>query len=308
MRIFPAFCAVTAAVVALASPGAALADTATDYNLFVIGSMTASNSDVQGRAAVGGSATISNYSVGTHASPAGVNFVVGGNLNASSGTGVGKTVVGGSHTLSSFTTSLQPSGTALPVDFTAEANRLVGLAANLSGYAANATASNAYGTLTLAGVASGLNVFDISSSLLASANGIKINLAAGATALINVSGAAASISNLQIWLEGSASSSNILWNFYDATTLSFSGVTVRGSVLAPTAAYLGGNGNIEGTLIVNSFGNKNGTTELHSGFDYKGGLLTPSVPEPASWALMIAGFGMVGGLLRRRAAKAPALA
>ena len=26
-----------------------------------------------------------------------------------------------------------------------------------------------------------------------------------------------------------------------------------------------------------------------------------TVPEPASWALMIAGFGMVGGAIRRRA-------
>jgi hypothetical protein len=30
----------------------------------------------------------------------------------------------------------------------------------------------------------------------------------------------------------------------------------------------------------------------------------PSVPEPASWALMIAGFGIAGGALRRRAARA----
>ena len=30
---------------------------------------------------------------------------------------------------------------------------------------------------------------------------------------------------------------------------------------------------------------------------------TPAVPEPATWALMIVGFGFVGGALRRRAAK-----
>ncbi len=28
--------------------------------------------------------------------------------------------------------------------------------------------------------------------------------------------------------------------------------------------------------------------------------ITPSVPEPATWAMMIAGFGMVGGAMRRR--------
>ncbi|HEU4968186.1 PEPxxWA-CTERM sorting domain-containing protein, partial [Sphingomonas sp.] len=27
----------------------------------------------------------------------------------------------------------------------------------------------------------------------------------------------------------------------------------------------------------------------------------PSVPEPATWAMMIAGFGLIGGALRRRA-------
>ena len=36
------------------------------------------------------------------------------------------------------------------------------------------------------------------------------------------------------------------------------------------------------------------------------GAVTAAVPEPASWALMIVGFGMVGGALRRRASLATA--
>ncbi len=35
-----------------------------------------------------------------------------------------------------------------------------------------------------------------------------------------------------------------------------------------------------------------------------GGTLTASVPEPASWAMMLVGFGALGVALRRRAAKA----
>jgi hypothetical protein len=31
--------------------------------------------------------------------------------------------------------------------------------------------------------------------------------------------------------------------------------------------------------------------------------LAPDVPEPASWAMMIAGFGLVGGMMRRRETK-----
>jgi hypothetical protein len=36
--------------------------------------------------------------------------------------------------------------------------------------------------------------------------------------------------------------------------------------------------------------------------DYTGGLAVSAVPEPAVWALMILGFGFVGGALRRRSA------
>jgi hypothetical protein len=34
-----------------------------------------------------------------------------------------------------------------------------------------------------------------------------------------------------------------------------------------------------------------------------GGTLTAAVPEPASWAMMLVGFGVLGGALRRRATK-----
>jgi hypothetical protein len=36
----------------------------------------------------------------------------------------------------------------------------------------------------------------------------------------------------------------------------------------------------------------------------KGSAVVAAVPEPASWAMMIAGFGLVGGAMRRRASKA----
>ncbi len=36
-----------------------------------------------------------------------------------------------------------------------------------------------------------------------------------------------------------------------------------------------------------------------------GGTVTTAVPEPASWAMMLVGFGALGGVLRRRGAKTP---
>jgi hypothetical protein len=45
-----------------------------------------------------------------------------------------------------------------------------------------------------------------------------------------------------------------------------------------------------------------GVTDGRTVLDYKGGIIaTPAVPEPATWALMILGFGAVGAALRRRA-------
>jgi hypothetical protein len=35
-------------------------------------------------------------------------------------------------------------------------------------------------------------------------------------------------------------------------------------------------------------------------FSVRNGVVSPGVPEPATWAMMIGGFGMVGGAMRRR--------
>lgn len=42
-------------------------------------------------------------------------------------------------------------------------------------------------------------------------------------------------------------------------------------------------------------------------FRVTGNLIAAAVPEPATWAMLIVGFGIVGGALRRRAARRPNL-
>jgi PEP-CTERM motif len=42
---------------------------------------------------------------------------------------------------------------------------------------------------------------------------------------------------------------------------------------------------------------------LNIGIRISGGAGGPIVPEPTSWAMMIAGFGLVGGVMRRRVTK-----
>ena len=63
---------------------------ANNYNVFVSGNMSLSNTDAEGRVAVGGSATLSNYGIGAGIVPlppanTDPSFVVDGNINVTGG-------------------------------------------------------------------------------------------------------------------------------------------------------------------------------------------------------------------------------
>ncbi|MFM6854318.1 MAG: PEPxxWA-CTERM sorting domain-containing protein, partial [Sphingopyxis sp.] len=47
-------------------------------------------------------------------------------------------------------------------------------------------------------------------------------------------------------------------------------------------------------------GTSSGLIGSTGGASSSGGIVAPGVPEPGVWAMMIIGFGMVGGALRRR--------
>lgn len=93
----------------------------------------------------------------------------------------------------------------------------------------------------------------------------------------------------------SAVNQSILWNFTDATNLVFN-TEFFGSVLATNAEVTNRN-SINGSLVAASFKQAG---EVHLGTFRPFDLPPPAVPEPTSWALMILGFGLAGGALRRR--------
>lgn len=66
---------------------------------------------------------------------------------------------------------------------------------------------------------------------------------------------------------------------------------------------LGYNPNVNDTYSVNltaTFGNGNSPTSLTSYAQVGGGYLAAAVPEPATWAMMLVGFGAIGFSMRRQ--------
>ena len=197
-------------------------------------------------------------------------------------------------------------------------SRLVALSDYLDTYAntgsVNTVCYGAPGTngcqVTFNATASGLNVFDIDTSILSDTNTITINLGANSKILVNVSGTSVRLDGGMSLVGGNAS--QVLFNFSQATDFVVGNMGFLGSALAPTAVYSGGGGVINGQLIVDSFTGDTwggiGGTQVNK-VKFSGDLLSISptpVPEPATWALMIGGFGLAGAMLRRRRALAAA--
>jgi choice-of-anchor A domain-containing protein len=102
---------------------------------------------------------------------------------------------------------------------------------------------------------------------------------------------------------------NVLFNFVDATSVNFSSIDVLGSVLAPNAVIGGNNGNILGTVVAGDWNASLtlGNSKAFAATDVTGFAAAVSpVPEPGTYAMLLAGLGLVGFAVRRRKHKAAA--
>lgn len=280
-------------------------------NLYAIHDFTASSSDVEGAVVAGGNVTISSYSINHNGKDAfgkdGYALVAGGNLALTGGSiENGKAYVGGT---SSLTWAATPDMTTQnPVDFAAASAYYKGAAGALSDLDPTGAVSRLWSGVKVTGSGKGgVDVFDVSSDLFANSSSWTLEqLVPGETLVFNVSGKAGTFNNGGISFEPLAGY-NVLFNFYEATSVDVRGVT--GSVLAPYATQTADWGVINGNVIVDTWSS---TVQVNSNHYFNAvdiaGLKLEStddkagahVPEPGSVALVLGGLAAAGIVRRQR--------
>jgi len=229
---------------------------ANDFSAFILRNLNAFNSDVQGRVAVGGNATITAYAVGDRLSDSDSSrddLIVGGDLNFTNGqVFFGNIVYGGTGTFDQFghPNGLIRQGTML--DFGAATAELNALSNSYAALAATGTVRDQFGTIVLKGTNPGQNVFNVPASMLWNAFDIIIRTPGGSTAIVNITGADARMQFMGFHLEG-VSKENVILNFPQATTLTFQGIGINANVLAPWAHVEFSNGQLNGTMVACSW-------------------------------------------------------
>jgi choice-of-anchor A domain-containing protein/uncharacterized repeat protein (TIGR01451 family) len=226
---------------------------AAGFNVFVLNEINQPSADIEGKVAVGNTATFSNYSVGDKLTSTGGTtdvLIVGNSLQFTSGAVYGGNVVYGNVTnLPSNAVSIMDGSLRqdTPIDFDAAASYLQNLSTTLKNYTVNGTTEFAWGGLTLTGTNPLLNVFNVAGSDVTSANNMSISVPNGAVVLINILG------DKVTWHGGltvtGTAINNVLYNFPQASVVSVSGIDVQGSVLAPYAEFDYPAGVINGQVV-----------------------------------------------------------
>lgn len=150
------------------------------------------------------------------------------------------------------------------------------------------------------GDATDLVVFNITADQLKGPQwSLDMDFATALNVVINVSGSSFTAGNTKNGTQSFRNNhNNVLWNFYEATTLNF-GDSWFGNILALNAT-IATNSNLDGAIAAKSYV---GNGEIHKGnWDY-----TPPKPpvkevnEPSIFILILCGLGLIGlSRLRRR--------
>jgi len=231
------------------------------FNLFVFGNVSGLQ-DTQGPIAAGGTVNLSNFNLNwSQTQP--VGLVSAGALTLTNGRVSGLGYYGTTETIGNGVTCDASCSSSIahasPIDFGAARSKLQGMARYLRSYQTNGTVNLTYSTLTLTGSNPTLNTFMVSAFDLAHTYSVTINAPNTSTVIINVSGNDVAMVYMGFNING-LDQHKMLWNFYEAGRIATYSVGFPGSILAPDADVFLNNGNINGTLVANSF---SGLNEFH---------------------------------------------
>jgi choice-of-anchor A domain-containing protein len=222
-------------------------------NVYAIKNFTSNSSDTEGAIVAGGNVTLSGYRVNGNDVDAFNNYslVAGGKVSLSNGDIVnGKTYGGAGVSVTSGTHA--GVTTVNPVDFKAAEIYYKTLATSLDALANTGTVKAVANKTVVSGSGKGgVDVFDVSGNIFLTGSEWKLeNLVDQQTLIFNVSGTTAGFNPNGIEF-ASLSGYNVLFNFYQATTLDPSGVI--GSILAPYATVTKNWTQVNGNVIVDTW-------------------------------------------------------
>lgn len=221
------------------------------YNLVSFGDFSSNNNSVGGSVAVAGNLSATGFSLN------GTSLVVGGDLSYRNGSIAGNAYVGGTRSTNGIGFSGQWLNGAAPMGFASLGAEMVALSSGLASVKATGSSQSQWGGLYLRGTNSAVEVFNLGSADF-SLNGWSdlSGLAYGSTVVFNIGGSDVRLANGQL---GGLGNYNVLLNFYEAETLTLSGIGLDASILAPKATVRGANGTINGNVVV---GNWNASLSL----------------------------------------------
>jgi len=223
------------------------------FTVFVLENYQANNTDCTGRVAVGGDAQFNNVGVGSglsNSQGSRDDLIVGDDLIWTNGQNFnGNTQVSDDSTLTSVGTPNGSIGSSVSIDFDEAREVLSALSDELSEVAADGVVVRQWGQLFLTGEDAGVNTFELDTSDFWPCYGLHIDVPAGSTVLVNVSGAIVSLNWFQPFLTGVAPD-HLFFNFPDCTTFQMNGIGWKGSIMAPRATMQFNNGQIDGGLVL----------------------------------------------------------
>ena len=281
-------------------------------NLYSLSNITVGNNSIAGGIVANGNVSGSSYKIGTGAY-GNYSVIASGNFSYSNGQLAGGYYASTTNIAANTNLSNTPASAAPSMSFATTSSNVSATSSAVGALAATGkTTANPWYTpeVTLssgAGGAKSVEVFNMKASDFGAITSLKSTLDSSVTktVIFNLTGNA----NWNNMGMSALSGYNVLFNFVDATSVNFSSIDVLGSVLAPNAVIGGSNGNILGTVVAGDW-NANltlGNSKAFAATDVTGFAAAVSpVPEPGTYAMLLAGLGLVGFAVRRRKHKAAA--